>query len=92
MSVVYVGLFLLCGSSLWSSSEFSSSYDHDKTALANPLNQWLKTQKTLDKITDISAEEWPELAEYARRVYAITFDETPNYESLEELFSQQKTI
>ena len=92
MSVVYVGLFLLRGSSLWSSSEFSSSYDHDKTALSNPLNQWLKTQKTLDKITDISAEEWPELAEYARRVYAITFDETPNYESLEELFSQQKTI
>jgi hypothetical protein len=89
MSVVYVGLFLLHGSSLWS-NDIPGSYD--KTALTNPLNQWLKTQKTLDKITDISVEDWPELAEYARRVYAINFDETPDYESLEELFSQQKTI
>jgi casein kinase 1 len=86
MSVVYVGLFLLHGSDLWSDCPVATAQP-DKTSLSNPFNQWFQSRKTLERVLEISENDWPELAKFANEVYRLTFDETPNYERMEQLFS-----
>ena len=86
MSVVYIGLFLLYGSYLWHNPP-AMSPETDKTALSNTLNMWFKTQKSLDLVLEMTANEWPELAKYANSVYETKFDETPDYARLEQMFS-----
>ena len=91
MSVGYIGLFLLCGSDLWCNPPLLSP-DTDKFALSNHLNEWFKTQKSLDLVLEMTANDWPELANFLNAVYSIKFDETPEYLKLEEMFSFKKTI
>jgi casein kinase 1 len=86
MSVVYIGLFMLYGSNLWSNPP-AILPGTDKTALSNTLNMWFKTQKSLDLVLEMTANQWPELSEFANVVYGTKFDETPDYAVLENMFS-----
>jgi serine/threonine protein kinase len=91
MSVVYIGLFLIYGDSLWNPPpQVSSSADKkDKSSLLHPLNRWFKTKKTSANIAELLTP-WTELMTLARHIYVLSFQERPSYSEYIELFS--KTI
>jgi serine/threonine protein kinase len=86
MSVVYIGLFLIYGDSLWNPPPMSSS-SSDKCLLTNPLNQWFKTRKTATNLAEL-LKPWAELGVFARHIYVLSFQERPSYSEYIELFSQ----
>lgn len=87
MSVVYIGLFLLC--------DFSPIYDElvasdfEKSAILHPRNQWLMRQKNIENVLERS-QNWRELSEFAAMIYGVSFQERPSYRDYIDLF--EKTI
>lgn len=109
ISMVYIGLFLLYGQSIWSDipsfehskaterfssiqqSRESSGFlsEECKTSISYPLNDWFKLQKKMENVLKLSAD-WTELCQFAKSVYALSFQERPSYKNYIDLFS--KTI
>jgi serine/threonine protein kinase len=87
MSVVYIGLFLLYGASLWVNTSIINT--EDPCLLSHPRNQWFKMQKTQENIMILSSR-FNTLQIFARYVYGLSFQERPSYKKYIELFD--KTI
>jgi serine/threonine protein kinase len=85
MSVVYIGLFLIYGSDLWSDVIATKNDINDRCLLLHPLNQWFKTQKNLENIMNMSSG-WNELQIFAGYIYGLSFQERPSYKKYNELF------
>lgn len=91
ISILYVGLFFLHGTRLWSNvpPPPARNLDVEKSDILHPMNRWFGEQKTQKNILDI-CQEWTALSEFAERVYKISFQERPSYREYIELFA--KTI
>jgi casein kinase 1 len=91
MSVVYIGLFLMYGSALWTDYFAKTDEpDPDPGLLTTPRNQWFREKKELSNISNMSSSRWPELELFAKSVYALSFQERPSYKNYIDLFA--KTI
>jgi casein kinase 1 len=91
MSVVYIGLFLMYGSALW--TDYFAKTDEpnpDPGLLTTPHNQWFREKKELVNISNMSSSRWLELELFAKSVYALSFQERPSYKNYIDLFA--KTI
>jgi casein kinase 1 len=106
MSIAYIGLFLMEGSDLWTDFEqpdanrerlsrspekCSNEAGIDKTHIMHPINQWFLVKKTLANVVEQS-RGWPALQEFIKRIYALSFQERPDYDQYVELFVAGKTI
>lgn len=79
MSVVYISLFLLYGTELWSNLPTFQSTE-DNSATSHPRNQWFKQQKTIDVVKRLFLEKnCIKFAQFAEYVYSISFQERPSY-------------
>ena len=58
----------------------------DKTHIMHPMNQWFFCKKTVANVVEQS-KGWPALQEFSRRVYALSFQERPDYDQYAELFT-----
>jgi serine/threonine protein kinase len=85
ISVVYVGLFMIYGVALWPTPP-TDLESENKMDLLSDLNQWFMNKKRLERVLETIGESWPELGEFAKLAYAVAFDETPDYEKMEQLF------
>jgi casein kinase 1 len=88
MSIMYIGLFLLHGTGLWSNVPVYH-FDGEKSDILNPLNGWLCEQKNLKNIQSFCSK-WEALSEFAKQIYKLSFQERPSYRDYIELFA--KTI
>ena len=88
ISMVYIGLFLLYGTELWSDMPaFETRYD--KSDILHPKNQWFKSNKTQQNVMEL-ANDWSQLRIFTEKVYKLSFQERPSYKEYIELFA--KTI
>jgi len=87
MSLIYIGLYLIYGAELWKPPILSfSGKDAEKALIMHPLNQWFKTQKCLTNMTSMSFSLWEELEQFAKNVYALSFQERPSYKDYIRIF------
>lgn len=91
MSLIYIGLRCFGGSLFESSCSNRFEDVGPNTELAHPRNQWFKNQKTLEAVL-LKSASWPELAKFAEMVYALSFQERPDYNDLSELFCRKNDI
>ncbi len=90
MSVIYIGLFLMYGKSLWTPPPHQTTFDNpDKSMTSHPLNQWFKMQKSIENVLRVSSD-WTELHKFTEKVYALSFQERPSYNEYSKIF--EKTI
>jgi serine/threonine protein kinase len=86
ISMVYIGMFLIYGSQLWSNIPPICMHGEDRCSLLHPLNQWFKTQKELDIVKKYVDDKWHRLSIFATKLYALSFQERPSYKEYIELF------
>ena len=86
MSMVYVGLFLLYGSKLWSDMPLFET-NLEKSDILHPQNQWYKLHKPLKNVLELS-KDWFELRSFTEKVYKLSFQERPSYKEYIELFAK----
>ena len=84
MSMVYVGLFLLYGTELWSDMPAFETCG-EKTDILCAMNQWFKLQKKKQNILEMS-NDWSQLRIFTEKVYQLSFQERPSYKEYIELF------
>lgn len=100
MSIVYIGLFLLYGSNLWTMTgqkdqDHSPTLSHrdrpgiaqDPALLVHPRNQWFKMQKTRENVLNMSSH-CKSLQLFAAYIYGLSFQERPSYKKYIELFDK----
>jgi len=94
MSMIYVGLFLLYGPSLWSdvppntlNTQNTPNQNSDKSDITHPLNKWFESQKNREDILTLSSD-WKQLQIFAENVYRLSFQERPSYKEYIELFAK----
>lgn len=87
MSVVYIGLYLIYGTELWSNLPTFPSITEEKSATSHPRNQWFKQQKTLDAVKHLFMDKnCTRLAQFAQCIYSISFQERPSYKAYLHMF------
>jgi serine/threonine protein kinase len=88
ISIGYIYLFFL-DELPWSTIPGSHETDILPNHVEHPNNIVRNDLKQMDKIEEIYGEKYPKIIQYLKYCYQLKYSETPNYEILKEIFTNE---